>query len=159
MRKMINTDMDSASSRRSFLATGLAAVTAAAEPGVTADTNAAHSHEPAATTLHARIARANLVYDKPVTRSEEGMPLGNGRHGTLVWTTPTQVCLQINRVDVYGNGCQTNSFFERNNDYCGGCAYVDIDFSSSAKEVFSEDSFHQELDVYNGAMTLSGKET
>jgi hypothetical protein len=113
MRKMINTDMDSASSRRSFLAKGLAAVTVAAEPGVTTDTNAAHSHDPAATSLHARIARANLVYDKPVTRSEEGMPLGNGRHGTLVWTTPTQVCLQINRVDVYGNDCRTNSFFER----------------------------------------------
>lgn len=34
------------------------------------------------------ISRADLYYDKPVTCSEEGMPVGNGRMGSLVWTTP-----------------------------------------------------------------------
>jgi len=34
------------------------------------------------------VSRADLQYDKPVGRSEEGMPLGNGRMGSLVWTVP-----------------------------------------------------------------------
>ena len=33
------------------------------------------------------VSRADLVYDTPVSRSEEGMPVGNGRMGSLVWTT------------------------------------------------------------------------
>jgi hypothetical protein len=34
------------------------------------------------------VSRASLTYDKPVNRSEEGLPIGNGRMGSLVWTTP-----------------------------------------------------------------------
>jgi hypothetical protein len=97
------------------------------------------------------ISQADLVYDKPVPRSEEGMPIGNGRMGTLVWTTPVSLRMQINRVDVYANDSATNSFFERHNDYCGGCGYVDIDFSG---EVFPESGFPQRLSVYDGLLTI-----
>jgi hypothetical protein len=41
------------------------------------------------------VSRADLVYDRPVSHSEEGMPLGNGRMGSLVWTAPTALRLQI----------------------------------------------------------------
>jgi hypothetical protein len=34
--------------------------------------------------LRALISRADLRYDAPAARSEEGMPLGNGRMGSLV---------------------------------------------------------------------------
>lgn len=37
----------------------------------------------------AHVARADLVFDSPATRPEEGMPVGNGRMGTLVWTIST----------------------------------------------------------------------
>ena len=30
------------------------------------------------------VSRADLTYDTPVARSEEGMPVGNGRMGSLV---------------------------------------------------------------------------
>src|SRR3954449_7018518 len=69
------------------------------------------------------ISRADLVYERPVERSEEGMPVGNGRMGSLVWTTPRQLRFQINRADVYANNSASTSFFERHNDYCSGCAY------------------------------------
>jgi hypothetical protein len=36
------------------------------------------------------------------SRGEEGMPLGNGRRGSLAWTSPTALKFQINRVDVTG---------------------------------------------------------
>jgi hypothetical protein len=97
------------------------------------------------------ISASDLVYDKPVPRSEEGMPIGNGRMGTLVWTTPTSLRMQINRVDVYANDSTTNSFFERHNDYCGGCGYVDIDFG---REVFPETGFKQRLNVYDGLLSV-----
>jgi hypothetical protein len=103
------------------------------------------------------ISRADLVYDKPVPRSEEGMPVGNGRMGSLVWTTPRQLRFQINRADVYANNSATNSFFERHNDYCGGCAFLDIDFGPEAPP-FPETGFPQRLSVYDGLLTVDGRE-
>jgi hypothetical protein len=97
--------------------------------------------------LRAVISRADLIYDQPVPRSEEGMPVGNGRMGSLVWTTPRQLRFQINRVDVYGNNSASNSFYERHNDYCGGCAYLDIDFEGASA---------QRLSVYDGQLTVQG---
>jgi hypothetical protein len=82
------------------------------------------------------VSRADLHYDKPVSRSEEGIPVGNGRMGSLVWTTPEAIRLQINRVDVFANNSYSTSFPARNSDYCGGCAFVDIRFGG---DVFTED--------------------
>ena len=40
------------------------------------------------------VARADLSYDTPASRSDEGMPVGNGRMGSLVWTTPSALKFQ-----------------------------------------------------------------
>jgi Domain of unknown function (DUF5703) len=122
-------------SRRAFLGTGVAALAAAQD-----------EHDE----LRGLISQGDLIYNKPATRSEEGIPIGNGRMGTLVWTTPTSIRMQINRVDVYAN----NSFVERHNDYCGGCGFVDIDFGD---EVFPESGFRQHLSIYDGLLTIQGK--
>src|ERR1700683_1810045 len=92
------------------------------------------------------VSRADLIYDKPVPRSEEGMPIGNGRMGSLVWTTPRQLRFQINRADVYASNSASNSFFERHNDYCGGCAYFDVDLPDAAGL--------QHLSVYDGVLSI-----
>ena len=105
--------------------------------------------------LRRLISDADLVYDKPVPRSEEGMPIGNGRMGTLVWTTPRSLRMQINRMDVYANNSCTNSFFERHNDYCGGCGFVEIEF---ARELFPESGFPQMLSVYDGLLKVASAE-
>ena len=102
------------------------------------------------------VSRADLDYDTPVARSEEGMPVGNGRMGSLVWTTPTALRLQINRVDVFPSNCATNSFPERHSDYCGGCGYVDIDFVDFGDDVFTGAAFRQHLSLYDGIMTAKG---
>ena len=116
-------------SRRDFFATGLVAAAAAAQETV-ADGDS-----------RALVSQGDLIYDKPAERSEAGIPIGNGRMGTLVWTTPTTLQFQINRVDVYANNSATNSFVERHNDYCGGCAFVDIDLGASGGEYH----FHQKV--------------
>ncbi|RPJ57740.1 MAG: glycoside hydrolase [Acidobacteria bacterium] len=104
------------------------------------------------------ISRGNLDYSEPARRSEEGMPVGNGRMGSLVWTTPSSLKFQINRVDVFAVDGRTASFPVVDSDYASGCAYVDIHVASAGEDVFSAGpSFNQHLSIYDGLMTASGK--
>lgn len=105
----------------------------------------------------AMIAASDLVYDVPVTRSEEGMPIGNGVMGSLVWTTPSAMHFQINRVDVFGNNAESNNFYERHTDYCGGVGFVDIEFPGY-DEAFVGTAFKQKLSCYNAVVTTEGKQ-
>src|SRR5690242_18433849 len=108
-------------SRRDFVASLAASTTAAAAQSVPKDASIL------AVDIEKLVSRGDLLYSKPTSRSEEGIPVGNGRMGTLVWTTPSGIRMQINRPDVYANNSETNSFNERHNDYCSGCGFVDID--------------------------------
>jgi hypothetical protein len=103
------------------------------------------------------LRRADLVYERPPDHSEEGIPVGNGRMGSLVWTTPSAMHLQINRVDVYGNDASSDSFFERHNDYCGGCGFVDVEVGEGGDEIFPAAGFRQRLSVHDGLLTMEGK--
>lgn len=99
------------------------------------------------------ISASDLAYSIPVSRSEEGIPVGNGRMGSLVWTTRNRICFQINRADLYASNRESNSFFEAHNDYCGGCAFLDIVFG---EDVFPASGFQQHLSVYDGLLTIEG---
>ncbi len=103
------------------------------------------------------VSKADLNYTVPVTRSEEGMPVGNGRMGSLVWTTPSALHFQINRVDVFSIGCYTNSFPVAHSDYSNGCGYVDINMEDFGDEVFTGNTFNQHLSVFDGLATVKGK--
>jgi hypothetical protein len=103
------------------------------------------------------ISRADLTYDKSVPRSEEGLPVGNGRMGSLVWTSPSAIKFQINRVDVYANNKDTNSFNRRDWDYAYGCGYVDVDFVDFGDDVFLNERTTQHLSVYDAIATVKGK--
>src|SRR5688572_14291428 len=101
-------------------------------------------------------SRADLRYETPVERSEEGMPVGNGRTGSLVWTTPSALRFQINRNDVFATSSSTHSFPRAHTDYSGGCAYVDVHVADFPPEVFAGKDFRQHLSVYDGVMTAIG---
>ncbi|RPI25271.1 MAG: glycoside hydrolase, partial [Acidobacteria bacterium] len=104
------------------------------------------------------ISRGDLDYSEPARRSEEGMPVGNGRMGSLVWTTPSSLKFQINRVDVFAADGRTASFPVVDSDYASGCAYVDINVTSAGEDVFSPGpNFNQHLSIYDGLMTAGGK--
>src|SRR3954453_15536187 len=133
-------------SRRSLLLAPVAGALAQSTPTSTPDVD-----------FRVLISRADLAYEKPVERSEEGMPVGNGRMGSLVWTTPQQLRFQINRADVYANNSASTSFFERHNDYCGGCAYLDLDFGAAGLP-FPDSGFPQHLSVYDGALNIDGND-
>ena len=102
------------------------------------------------------VSRADLSYDVPVTRSEEGMPVGNGTMGSLVWTTPSAMHFQINRDDVFAMGNNTTSFPDGHSNYSHGCGYVDINFVDYGDEVFTGKSFNQHLSVFEGLSTVRG---
>lgn len=103
----------------------------------------------------ALVSRADLQYDTPVAKSEEGQPVGNGRMGSLVWTIPSAIQFQVNRVDVFGNNSASNNFYERNTDYCGGTGAVHIDFGEA---VFTKPDFQQHVSCYEGTVSLRGKQ-
>jgi hypothetical protein len=107
--------------------------------------------------LQSLVSNADLVYNEPATRSEEGMPVGNGTMGSLVWTTPDALHFQINRCDVHAVNRDTNSFPRISTDYASGCGYVDISFVDFGEDVFSGPSFWQHLGVYDAVMTARGK--
>jgi hypothetical protein len=104
------------------------------------------------------ISRADLHYDKQVRRSEEGLPVGNGVMGSLVWTTPKQLKLQINRVDVFAANSLTNSFPRVDSDYSHGCGFVDIEFADFGPDAFPADNTQQHLSVYDGAVVVKGND-
>jgi len=103
------------------------------------------------------ISKSDLVYDSPVKTTEEGMPVGNGVMGTLVWTTPSALHFQLNRVDVFANDETSHNFYERNTDYCGGVGSLDIDFPDY-DEVFKGNEFHQKLSCYEAMVITEGKQ-
>ena len=119
-------------SRRGFLVSGMATpglLAAAAAPQEAAPEAAA----PGPSTLLAPdfrklVSRADLHYTKPVGRSKEGQPVGNGRMGSLVWTTPYALKFQLNRVDVSHRARHAAIPAGRHTDYGSGCGIVDIDF-------------------------------
>lgn len=84
------------------------------------------------------------------------MPIGNGRMGTLVWTTPSAIHFQINRVDVFGNDGASDSFPQRHTDYCGGCAFVDIAFPDYGPDLFPNEHTIQHLSCYDGEASVKG---
>jgi hypothetical protein len=102
------------------------------------------------------VSRADLDYTTPATRSEEGQPIGNGRMGSLVWTTPSALHFQINRVDVFGQDSYSTSFPKQDSDYASGCGYVDINLCDAGDDVFAGEKFDQHLSIYDAMMTARG---
>jgi hypothetical protein len=102
------------------------------------------------------IQQANLNYSGIDRMPEAGLPIGNGRMGTLVWLTGDAVHLQLNRVDVFANDGRSISFARADSDYGHGCALMDICFPDF-HDTFGPDT-KQSLDVYTGTAVIEGKD-
>lgn len=100
------------------------------------------------------VNRADLHYDGPAERCEEGLPIGNGRMGSLIWTSPDAIKLQINRSDVFANGPKSRAFHEEHRDYGYACAYFDLCFVGFGPDVFDE-ATKEHLDIYDAVANIS----
>jgi len=99
------------------------------------------------------ISQADLIYQKPIEKPVEGQPIGNGRMGTMVWTSPNAIHFQINRNDVFAvNKYHVGPQFGLV-DYCGGCASITVDLGG---EEFSGEAFEQRLSLYDAEVSITG---
>ena len=121
------------------------------------------------------VSRADLDFDKPITRGEHGLPVGNGRMGSLVWIHKNAIKLQINRADVFPVNSHTESlidappdagvgpYMKGYQDYCCGCGFVDIAFDGYAPRLrgmpwpFPSQADSQRLSVYDAMASVEGE--
>jgi hypothetical protein len=104
----------------------------------------------------ALVSQSDLIYQSPVGRPVEGQPIGNGRMGTLVWTTPSAICLQINRNDVFAANKNHAGRFMGPVDQCwGACAQIAIDVGG--QPFVAGKAFVQRLSLYEAQVTIAGE--
>lgn len=102
----------------------------------------------------ALVSHSDLIYAHP-RPALESHAVGNGRMGTMVWTSSDSIHLQVNRNDVFAVnknhiGLQADSV-----DYCGGCAAIRIDVGG---DPFSGGPFEQRLSLYDAEDTIVGND-
>lgn len=102
------------------------------------------------------ISTADLHYEGISRIPESGMPIGNGRMGSLIWMDKEEMHMQWNRVDVFANDASSQSFPEMDTDYSSGVGVVDINFGSGTEAVFSEQTM-QKLSIYDGNLKVDAK--
>ena len=104
----------------------------------------------------ALVSQSDLIYECPVTRPIEGQPIGNGRMGTLVWTTSNAICMQINRCDVYAiNKEHAGRWMPGPADDCSACAAISIDVGD--QQFAAGEAFLQRLSLYTAEDKIVGK--
>ncbi len=102
----------------------------------------------------ALVSQADLVYEAPAKSPVEGQPIGNGRMGTMVWTSPEAVHFQINRNDVFAvNRNHAGAQFGPA-DYCGGCASVVLEVGG--RPFAAGQAFNQRLSLYDAEAHVAG---
>jgi len=102
------------------------------------------------------VAHSDLAFDTPAPSSHDGLPIGNGRMGTLVWTTPAALHYQINHDDLFCFGNNTLASPKGHTDYSSGCGYMDINMVDFGSDVFVGEKFNQHLSVYDGLESADG---
>ncbi|MCU0873302.1 MAG: DUF5703 domain-containing protein, partial [Pirellulaceae bacterium] len=104
------------------------------------------------------VSPSDLLYERPAATPAAGQPIGNGRMGTMVWTSPDAIHLQINRVDVFAvNRDHQGQPGQRGSatDYCGGIAGVVVHVGGQPFAP-GEKSFRQRLSLENAECEVEG---
>ena len=106
----------------------------------------------------ARLADWQIAYHSPAESAAEGLPIGNGRMGTLVWTEHDSVRMQLNRVDNFTTNRMhggTQIFLEKGNttptDQLLSLGALRVTFPDGALK----DRFEQTLSIADGVMQLN----
>lgn len=105
------------------------------------------------TKMKSFISKADLFYTGIDRIPEAGMPVGNGRMGSLIWFDRDEMHMQWNRSDVFANDATTQSFREESSDYSAGCGMIDLCLGTGEDAVFTPD-IKQHLSVYDGTFCM-----
>ena len=99
------------------------------------------------------VSKADLNYTGIDRIPEAGMPIGNGRMGSLIWFDPDEMHMQWNRSDVFANDATTQSFREESSDYSAGTGIIDLSLGTGENSVFTP-GIKQYLSVYDGTYCM-----
>ncbi len=99
----------------------------------------------------ALVSRADIFYYSPVTKPHDGIPVGNGSMGTLLWTRNNTLEMQINRVDVFAQ----DSTCDSGSDECGACGRVRLDFGQPVFRL--QKGYQEHLSLYESRYRLYGE--
>ena len=105
------------------------------------------------------VSRADLIYERPAAAPVQGQPIGNGRMGTMIWTSPGAIEFQINRADVFAvnrNHRGKRAYPGADADYCSGCARVTVDVGGAVFE--AGEMFFQRVSLYDAECAVGGKD-
>ena len=140
---------------RSINFTLLAVLFCLGHPGTTAKSAESHTGSSMITMDYAKyLAPIDLHFTKP-TKPIEGIPLGNGKMGTLVWIDGSGSKLQFNfgRPDVFYRGSATTTWSNKSHtDGNSKIGHVDIGFQGSP---FAS-TCNQDLHAYDGYESVQG---
>ncbi len=103
----------------------------------------------------ALIGRADLIYEQPVEHPVRGQPIGNGRTGTMVWTSPGAIHFQINRSDLFSVNKSHAGDYADPADHCSACAQVTVEVGGAPFAGAAPD-FSQRLSLYEAECTIHG---
>ena len=103
----------------------------------------------------ALIGRADLVYEEPVEHPVRGQPIGNGRTGTMVWTTPGAIHFQINRSDLFSVDKHHAGDYADAADHCCACAQVTVEVGGTPF-AGNAPGFSQHLSLYEAECSVRG---
>lgn len=102
------------------------------------------------------VAIADLDIKGPLGSADSptpGLPLGNGRLGTLLWmSAPCALSLQLNHTDVFAFRASSVATRGDHQDYGYICGRVDVFFG---EELFKPDSVRSQLSVYDALGTIT----
>ena len=101
------------------------------------------------------LSKADLEYTGIDRLPEEGLPVGNGRMGTLLWLDASALHMLMNRVDVFSSDESSTAFGPMDAGYSAGCGFVDVQLSNLTAPVFGPET-RQRLNVAEGKATLTG---
>ena len=88
-----------------------------------------------------------------ITTSRNGMPMGTGSMGSLVWSNNDHsLNFQINRVDVFGWNSAGTGSLNGHNDNGYGCGNLNVDLGGNPLT----SSTNQHLSLYDGKLVIQG---
>jgi hypothetical protein len=97
------------------------------------------------------LSRHDIVYKTPAYEGFEGLPLGNGNMGGMVWNTANGIEMQVNKNDLFDQ-----SHEEARSTLRGG-ARINIDLGAPGFEWMYLDDFDGRLSLKNADVSLHAK--
>ncbi|MCE7987047.1 MAG: hypothetical protein DYG89_38230 [Caldilinea sp. CFX5] len=106
-----------------------------------------------------RVARHDLVYLSPPDDPTQGLPLGNGDLGVLVWTEGSKLIFVLNKCDLWDDGPpRLRNWAPEEEDYCSALRHagrIVLDFGVPLFDLFYLRDFQGRLQLADATLQIA----